>query len=870
MIQLLALDNIAVWLHSMLRAFCVSIDNIVYGMVSSVYDLILTIARTSILSQAQITEFANRIYELLAIFMVFKVTLSLITYVVNPDSFTDKGQGIGPLTRNIILSLALLVLTPYAFNMAYQLQTYILEGSTIPKLIFGIEGSDRTPINSAGDTMTFVTMNAFVYPNTAIPALSDCITLYDPDEKDTVVNKACSGLKVENNELVEYDRNKGLMSLTGDEFDEALVYNYVAGVNNQSFGLMFRESLINAKTDVVLEKSDSDEGTTAFVMEYKYIISTIVGVVMLLILVSFALDIALRSIKLAFYQLIAPVPIISFVDPKSGKDGMFKKWYKSCFSTYLSLFIRLFAIYFAVYLIDMVGNLNFYDSVTGEILDSKLLKVFIIIGVLMFAKQLPKILEDFGLKMDGGFSLNPLKKVEEQALGGKRLTGALGAMTAAGADRMARMATAGSLKGAGRALLGAPTGLLGAAGRGAIANKGFSGGMSAQANVNRRLRESRIKGLSTTAAYLDYAGSKFGLDDATLERESTIIQKNKDNIAEAKRQASSRTAQYSRNVTAAKARQTTMKEAQSARKNVESKGKAMWDVAKDVALKKGNFAYTQDELEQLQHLENGKIRVTDSNGRFIKANGQYQYKNATQTEIMETRRKINEHQYSSNRRVNAANVEKLEELNKTDGVISEDFYVGDVLFKAGTRVNGDVVKTAKEAESLYVKKSDEAVFDQLAKDGELPDDQKKLSFATDEAKAFKNVSEEYVEAVKVANETSKAYNSEYGKNIDTNIDVTVQSKAVKAVMSNMVYDDSAKEINLSIAEVDKIIEENERNKRNIENSIMVEYFDENNNRSVVTMAESESRTEEREKENKRQLEKHQENRSHMQKIASGS
>ena len=101
-------------------------------------------------------------------------------------------------------------------------------------------------------------------------------------------------------------------------------------------------------------------------MEYKYIFSTVVGVVVILLLITFCMDIAVRSIKLAFLQLVAPIPIISYVDPKSGKDGMFKKWYEMCFKTYISLFIRLIALYFAVYIISRVADMKMVDIVNGS------------------------------------------------------------------------------------------------------------------------------------------------------------------------------------------------------------------------------------------------------------------------------------------------------------------------------------------------------------------------------------------------------------------------------------------------------------------------------------------------------------------------
>ena len=126
---------------------------ITYNKKLSEYDLLLEIARTSILTQADIADMADRIYKLLAIFMVFKVTLSLITYVVNPDDFSDKSKGVAKLGTNIVISLSLLILTPYIFNYAYQFQTIILEDNSLATLIFGGSTEEEQSFFKSGFSM---------------------------------------------------------------------------------------------------------------------------------------------------------------------------------------------------------------------------------------------------------------------------------------------------------------------------------------------------------------------------------------------------------------------------------------------------------------------------------------------------------------------------------------------------------------------------------------------------------------------------------------------------------------------------------------------------------------------------------------------
>ena len=52
------------------------------------------------------------------------------------------------------------------------------------------------------------------------------------------------------------------------------------------------------------------------------------------ILLSFTIDVAVRAVKLAVLRLIAPIPIISYMDPKGSKDSAFNSWVKTLTSTY--------------------------------------------------------------------------------------------------------------------------------------------------------------------------------------------------------------------------------------------------------------------------------------------------------------------------------------------------------------------------------------------------------------------------------------------------------------------------------------------------------------------------------------------------------
>lgn len=473
------------WFWKIMRRFFLSLDSVLFNFIDVLYDLLMSISRTSILTQGEIAQFAQRIELLLGIFMLFKLSFSLITYVVNPDDFSDKQKGFGKLIQSAVISLLMLVLVPYAFQMAFNLQTKILEGNILAKLILGedeeADGNDNF-LNTAGEEMAFSVMLPFFKPNYSISNstgvdLADCINIYEKDDNNNnVFSQTCKD------------------SLRESGMETTPLENYSNGITERSLGLTFR-------IEAALSTTGEDD-TEDFLIDYMAPISTVVAVVVCLLLVTFCIDIGVRNVKLAFLQLIYPIPVISYMDPKSGKDGLFKKWYQMCFSTFLSLFIRLLALYFGVYIISKVGSLGVYDVVTGSQITNGWVMIFVIIGVLMFIKQLPKILENLGIKLDGDgkFTLNPLKKIEEGAIGGKKIIGtgkkiAKGAAIGAGGAALAGGASllTGKGRGTGRAMRSALTGGL----KGNKFGKNFTSSYAAGAARKKELVKMKNDGVKS-------------------------------------------------------------------------------------------------------------------------------------------------------------------------------------------------------------------------------------------------------------------------------------------------------------------------------------------------------------------------------------
>ena len=807
------------WFFQIVRSFFYTIDNALFNFIPFMYDVLIKISRTSILSQGEIQKFASRIQTFLGVFMLFKVSFSLVTYLINPDEFGDKAKGFGKLWQNVIISLILLVLTPYAFNMAYDFQSMVLEDNTLAKLIFSDDNNkgDNSYINSAGDTMAYVIMIPFFSPNYAasyedssgsIKDLNSCITLVDlGDNNQRVFNSECK---------------KDLLSAVGAESDVD-IENYVHGIENSNLGLTFRYNIA---------KRTLDKDKDTFLIDYNAPLTTVIAVIVGLLLVTFCMDVALRSLKLSFLQLIAPIPIISYIDPKSGKDGIFKKWYQMCFSTYISLFVRLLALYLGIYIISMLSGT--VDVVNGSLISDPLVQIFIVIGALMFAKQLPKILEGLGIKLDGAggkFTLIPFKKFEDEALGGKRILGAAGALTAGTVDRAARLATAPGLKNKLAALN--PLSAVGNVARGFMGNGGFSGGMKTQANLNRRLRESRIKGLSPTAAYLDYFGAKFGLDDAGIETEATINEWNKRQAKNAEKEIATKKMENDIEIDKKNKENYLRKKTQASHENVGKQVGRLFGKIDDFIPKKGDFdtgANNQRNLSALNAqvaqarqqfiaqkkqdavnagLDPNKIGFRNRQGKYVNINnlkdddidflatitsngqtmslGEYNFRE---------RRKLNEKNYKSNRTDDKNNFDLMKKCRDNNTLLSTSMLIGDQYFEAGQEVTTDDLRRAENAMNSYIKTSQRGAindFDMIVRMNEIVSKvQSGVNLTQDERdyyndnrsfynelrtngfisnngsdiNAFNNIKDELTQSVVQTNNLISNYNNEYNEHLD--------------------------------------------------------------------------------------------------------
>lgn len=417
------------YFSSLLLQFIGWVSSLIYSLVSLVTQGFFNLSYIQIFKSDVVQEITARIYVVLAVFMIFKLAFSLIQYLVNPDQVNDKQAGMGKLISRTATAFIMLIAIPIIFTEfifgpenADPDHTYqAIIARAIPRIILGsnTDPNDSEVGRSMGETMAATAFSAFVQPR------EEC---------------------------------EGAPTLTNATISDIADATY----------MRCSDAVGGGKSNI-------------FAYDYNWLLGLAVGLIMLVIMLFFTVDIAIRAIKLGILRVVAPIPIITYIDPKSAKDGAFNNWLKALISTFLELFIKVAVIYIIIFIINELTSSQggiFENSGldTGEQIYAT---VFIIIGMLLFAVQASGFIKNiFGIKDGGG------------STGLAALMGGAGALLAGGG------------------LAGAAMGMASGAQAGAQGKAGFD-----NFNKGKELAAKTAKGQAHAQRKAERQAAKLGYDD---------------------------------------------------------------------------------------------------------------------------------------------------------------------------------------------------------------------------------------------------------------------------------------------------------------------------------------------------------------------
>lgn len=357
------------------------LNAIIYSFISYIYNIFLILAGGgSIIDDTQIGDMVSRIYVIIGVIVLFLVAYSLLKSMVNPDeAFKGKKSPVN-IIKDVLISIVLISIVPYIFDFAFEFQNSLLINNTIGKIIAGSpEGGNEDTISMGGYNMASGVWQAFIH----------------------VADGKCATLEEEKNKKKE---------ATGETCE--VIY----GSDGTSYANMWK----NAKEATTFY---SMIGLVPLILNdsvtYLFVLDIVAGVFVLFVMLSYCLDMALRLVKLAVYELIAPLPILARIIPHEQAGKIFSNWLKATLSTFAEVFIRIAILYFAVIIIATVGgsidNLfmnGAYAATSDSLFFTKTIaQMLIIVGIVMFVKQAPEIIKEI-TGLDGS-KYNVLKSAKQ-------------------------------------------------------------------------------------------------------------------------------------------------------------------------------------------------------------------------------------------------------------------------------------------------------------------------------------------------------------------------------------------------------------------------------------------------------------------------
>ena len=373
-------------MKGLLRKLAINLCTPIYQLIPQIYNIFYILSNHRFFEDDTIDRLSSNIYVLVSVVMLFAFSANILAAIVNPDLMNDKKKGVGAMFKRAIIGLALIVIIPFAFDEAYVIQREVVSKNLIEKVVVGVN-YDSGECTNGGQVIAGTLIASVLYPSDdEVQINADIQEYYETMVKTDI--KAIS--KVENHINITKD------STSKDE-------DYLWTNNGEDYAFTF-------------------DG----------LIALVAGLVCCYLLLTFAIDMAVRIFKLAFLELTVPIIVIAYM---SAGDDILKKWFKETLRTFLDVFVRIACMAFFIFL---VGHLDgFLNNIADAanlaetdcevknfgIIDMFFLKVLLIIGMLIFVKQIPDFVNKvFGVSIQSKGGIKG--RLGEMAVGGKLAQGA--------------------------------------------------------------------------------------------------------------------------------------------------------------------------------------------------------------------------------------------------------------------------------------------------------------------------------------------------------------------------------------------------------------------------------------------------------------
>ena len=363
----------------------------IYNVAAAAFKIFLILATGEVVSPSTYNDIIKNFYIVIGIVMLFVLAFSLLKGMVNPDDQKNGTSTIKKIILNLVSSGIIMAVLPTIFAFAYDFQDSVLLTQNTIGRFFNYGSLEST---EGGNTIDEIGKGAYSITNGVFSAFLN------------VNESKCDGSDIATCQESVHARD-------GDKISFAAALKMAEDEGRFSQYTDFSENV--AKDEV----------------DFNFLLSILAGLILIYVAVSFCFDMAVRLVKLVFYQIIAPIPLFMRIVPNSKFSDMFSKWTKITLACYAEVYIRIFIFYFTVYLCKAVLSAPFLTTNVFKwgFFIGLLTKAFILMGLVMFMRQAPKLIKDITGLDSGNMKLGIREKLKE---GGAYAAGAaLGAGTQA-------------------------------------------------------------------------------------------------------------------------------------------------------------------------------------------------------------------------------------------------------------------------------------------------------------------------------------------------------------------------------------------------------------------------------------------------------
>lgn len=383
---------------TLLRSIGFFIDKTFISLLTKAFEYFELIISKELFAPKLIQGITDNVYFFIAVFILFKLALRFIKYVMDPNLVSDDNVGTNAILRRAIVGMALIIFIPSIFTVIRDFQKAIIADDVINKIVM-----DK---------------------NTELK--------YEQVKQKAPVGRIIGFSVLQG--FLNFDDSKFLSSVYKKQWNRAV------------------ESFDPADIDI---NAGGSGYSTNYYYDYIPVISTVALGYALWLVIKYCFDVLVRFFKLTLLQIISPIVMVDYIF--EGDQGTFKQWTTTVIATFVMLFIRILSLSFVIMVaIHMqmsqqecintyvntedsekvqsdnriaCENSLLYTDADGDV--DNLLRAAVIIALLAFSMDLPKILGGiFGLDLEQESSVTGMiKKVGGVAkmvgLGGLALGGGL-------------------------------------------------------------------------------------------------------------------------------------------------------------------------------------------------------------------------------------------------------------------------------------------------------------------------------------------------------------------------------------------------------------------------------------------------------------